>query len=151
MSAKHGRVYQARSQKASNHSVQPAPMREDCSKRMPGGGFGVDAGPGRGQRLEIRSRRPGAPCPTIITPMPASLTLSLTLGDSFYTTTVQVIVGQSKKVFTIHKGVLYNAAPYFRASFEGHFLEGEQVLNVAEELETPVSTLLAMGVHEAHL
>ena len=69
--------------------------------------------------------------------MPPLLTLSPTLSDSLDTSTVQIIIGQSKKAFTLHKGILCNVAPYFRAAFEGRFREGvEQVLEMPEEDET---------------
>lgn len=68
--------------------------------------------------------------------MASSLTLAPLISDSF-DTTVQIIVGQNKKAFTIHKGILYNVTPYFRAAFEGQFLESpKQVLEFPEEDET---------------
>jgi len=41
---------------------------------------------------------------------------------------VQILVGPDKKPFTMHKELLCNTAPYFRAAFEGHFIEGKQQL-----------------------
>lgn len=74
--------------------------------------------------------------PTNVIPIPP-LTLYPILSDSFDTATVQVIVGQSNKAFTIHEGVLCNVAPYFCAAFEGNFIEGvRQVLELPEENET---------------
>ena len=62
------------------------------------------------------------------------LTLPSFSSDSLDTGTVQVIVGQEKKIFTMHKGVLCSIAPFFRAAFEGQFVEGtEQVLRLPED------------------
>lgn len=70
----------------------------------------------------------------MITPMHQLLTLFPTLSDSLDTSTVRIIVGQSKEAFTLHKGILCNVAPYFRAALEGHFRESvEQVLEMPEE------------------
>ena len=67
-------------------------------------------------------------------PVRSVLILPSFSSDSLDTSTVQVIVGQEKKVFAMHKGVLCSIAPFFRAAFEGQFVEGtEQVLRLPED------------------
>lgn len=57
--------------------------------------------------------------------------MSVTISDYIDVSIVQVIVGQSKKAFIMHRGILCKVAPYFRAAFEGNFLEGvEQMLKL---------------------
>ena len=57
---------------------------------------------------------------TPVNNMPGRLLVTLPSfsRDSLDTGTVQVIVGQRKREFTMHKGVLCNVAPFFRAAFE---------------------------------
>ncbi|KAK3174362.1 hypothetical protein OEA41_001606 [Lepraria neglecta] len=46
----------------------------------------------------------------------------------------QVKVGPKKTIFKIHKTLLCNSSPYFKAAFEGHFKEAtEQVFELLEE------------------
>ena len=76
-------------------------------------------------------------CPLNNIPERFLLTLPFFSSDSLDTGTVQVKVGQEEKVFTIHKGVLCGVSPFFRAAFEGQFVEGtEQVLRLPEDDST---------------
>ena len=62
------------------------------------------------------------------------LTFPSLSSDTLDTGTVQVIVGQENKLFNVHKGVLCGVAPFFRAAFDGQFVEGtEQVLRLPED------------------
>lgn len=54
--------------------------------------------------------------------------------DSFDTNLVQVRVGHAKTLFKIHKQLLFNSTPYFKAAFDGNFIEAkEQTLELPEE------------------
>jgi hypothetical protein len=51
-----------------------------------------------------------------------------------YDTIVIFKVGPEKTPFNIHKTLLCRAAPYFKATLEGNFLEGQnQVLELPED------------------
>ena len=53
--------------------------------------------------------------------------------DSFYAIVI-VKVGPSKTPFNMHRGLLCNAAPYFKAAFNGNFTEAKSaVLELPEE------------------
>ena len=80
------------------------------------------------KKLDLRGMSP-------LVDMPGRFLLTFPLSsDSFDTGIVQVIVGQEEKVFNMHKGVLCNVAPFFRAAFDGQFVEGtEQVLRLPDD------------------
>lgn len=57
--------------------------------------------------------------------------------DSFGTHMVQVKAGPNKTLFTLHKKILCDVAPYFKAAFEGGFVEAtDQTLELPDEDST---------------
>lgn len=47
---------------------------------------------------------------------------------------VEIVVGREEKSFCMHKGLLCNTAPYFRAAFEGRFIEAQtRILRPSDE------------------
>ena len=56
---------------------------------------------------------------------------------------VEVIVGESKKTFKVHSGLLSGKSEFFRAAFEGKFREGQdQRIELPETSETTFRGLL---------